>query len=73
MLIPDAHSNTHKVDRCKRDAEREVHTLPHSRLTACPGDIDGRVFRTAEGLGGANRSIHPGEKTCGLSITEASC
>ena len=59
------HIDTHNIDGGERGAERGVHTLPHTRQAADPVDYGGGVG-AAEGLGGASRSIWPGEELCGL-------
>ena len=69
MLILDLPQYTYSTNGGERGTERGVHTLPHTRQAAGPVDYGGGVGAT-EGMGGASRSIWPGEELCGLCITE---
>ena len=61
--------DTHNVDGAEGNAERGIHTLPHTRWAAGPIDyIEG--VGAADRLGGARRSIWPEEKLCDLCLTE---
>ena len=72
MLILDLPQYTYSTNGGERGTERGVHTLPHTRQAACPADYGGGVG-TAEGPGGATKSLWPGEKLCGFCIAEAGC
>ena len=62
-------TDTHNVDGAEGNAERGIHTLPHTRWAAGPIDyIEGGG--AADRLGGARRSIWPEEKLCDLCLTE---
>ena len=69
IALKTIHIDTYNIDGGERGTERGVHTFPHTRQGAGPVNYGGGTG-AAERLGGASQSLWPGEKLCGLCITE---